>query len=251
MLFGSEEDLTTVYPPISEEEESEEEEEEEEEEGKEEEEDGENESGGSVSGSRKRKRDDKGVRIPGLPSLRHHKGFYTFSSFGSSSSTLMFLLAYQLYKSNNDILWCAILGLTDQLIHNRVNQKKYFSEVDRFRKEVLELNQQGSDEEGGRGMIPGDALPCILLVTFLMSQYPDGHISVLEDFKIYLYRHWDLHQAMLHSDYVATRLKIWKPSGEQRLLTLFAKMGIPLEQCQQTYSLMKKVLARLHSNSKD
>jgi hypothetical protein len=46
---------------------------------------------------------------------------------------------------------------------------------------------------------------------------------------------------MYHSNYVATRMKMWKPSGEQKLLTLYAKMGIPLEQCQQRFSLMRKV----------
>ena len=144
----------TVYPPISEEESSEEEEDEEEEEDDKQE----TVDGGHASSSshtpltRKRKRDHT---IPGMPTLRHHRSFYTSSSFGPPSSALMFLLAYQLYKSDNDMLWLAILGLTDQLVHNRIDQKKYFSEVDRYRKEVMELNQQGGEVDGGKGATPG------------------------------------------------------------------------------------------------
>ncbi|KAJ4458042.1 putative DNA replication pre-initiation complex subunit Cdc45 [Paratrimastix pyriformis] len=43
---------------------------------------------------------------------------------------------------------------------------------------------------------------------------------------------------MLHSSYVASRLAVWKDSGQRRLMELLAKMGIPLQQCHQDYRAM-------------
>ena len=35
-------------------------------------------------------------------------------------------------------------------------------------------------------------------------------------------------------------MTIWKSDGDRKLLTLFAKMGIPLDQCKQTFTSMRK-----------
>ena len=43
---------------------------------------------------------------------------------------------------------------------------------------------------------------------------------------------------MLHSPYLASRLRIWNEHGVKRLHKLLAKMGVSLNQCKQTYTHM-------------
>ena len=99
---------------------------------------------GTAIATRKRKRKTK---IPGLVPRKRHRVFYKGAYYGPASSTLMYLLAFQLAKSSNDLLWYAILGLTDQYIHNRIDQKVYFTEVDKYQREVKDLNSTGEEEE--------------------------------------------------------------------------------------------------------
>ena len=50
-----------------------------------------------------------------------------------------------------------------------------------------------------------------------------------EEFRISLYRHWSLLEAMAHSDYVATKMEVWTSVGRKKLKTMIAQMGIPLK----------------------
>ncbi|CAM9761204.1 unnamed protein product, partial [Laminaria digitata] len=43
--------------------------------------------------------------------------YYNGASHGSASAVQLFAMAMQLNKDTNDLLWLAIVGLTDQYIH--------------------------------------------------------------------------------------------------------------------------------------
>lgn len=53
-----------------------------------------------------------------------------------------------------------------------------------------------------------------------------------------LYRHWSLYESMYHSNYVMSKLEIWRNSGKDELNSFFAKMGFSLKQVQQRFSFM-------------
>ena len=53
-----------------------------------------------------------------------------------------------------------------------------------------------------------------------------------------LYRHWSLYESMYHSNYVMSKLEIWRNSGKDDLKSFFAKMGFSLKQVQQRFSFM-------------
>jgi cell division control protein 45 len=50
-------------------------------------------------------------------------------------------------------------------------------------------------------------------------------IRASEEFRFTLFRHWNLYDSMLHSGYVAGKLKLWRDRGRRNLLGLLAKMG--------------------------
>jgi cell division control protein 45 len=141
--------------------------------------------------------------------------------YGSTVAGLTYALASQLNKANNELLWYALVGLSDQFLHQKIDEERYMSDVVHFKTEVLNRNMQ--DDEASA------------------EQFVDQHrILVSEEYKFFLYRHWNLYDSMYHSKYVAVRLGVWQSNGRRRLEMLLAKMGVPLDQCRASYLTMNK-----------
>ena len=72
------------------------------------------------------------------------------------------------------------------------------------------------------------------------SELGGSKIETRAEFRFFLLEHWNLYDAMKHSNYIASKLEIWKDRTTTKLDTLLAKMGIPLEQAKQKYMHMKQ-----------
>eukprot|EP00956_Cyclotella_meneghiniana_P045458 scaffold370107_cov142-Cyclotella_meneghiniana.AAC.1 len=57
----------------------------------------------------------------------------------------------------------------------------------------------------------------------------NGRILSQSEYKFMLLRHTSLWDSLLHSNFVASKLQVWKAEGRQKLMELLAKMGFPLE----------------------
>jgi cell division control protein 45 len=55
----------------------------------------------------------------------YYKGTYR----GRSAALMMFQLATQLHKDTNDMLWLAIIGLTEQYVNDLIEKSRYETEV--------------------------------------------------------------------------------------------------------------------------
>lgn len=155
------------------------------------------------------------------------KYYHAGTSFGLSVAECCYLLASELERGDNDLLWWvhgvkipeellmpvssryAILGLTHQYVTSRIDRDEYDERHDLYIDEVARLN---APQVTGTGLLPtGD---------------PDNMmISESEELRFVLFRHWNLYDAMLHSGYVAGRLGVWRDKGRKQLTGLLAKMG--------------------------
>ena len=107
----------------------------------------------------------------------------------------------------------------------------------------IEVSSKNSDE--AKTMITGEAFDTTIPVS------EDGRISVKEDYRFMLYRHWNLYESMLHSDYVSTNMALWTAQGKKNLERLIAKVGIP-KSCRQKYAYMsEKLKTRLELRLED
>jgi cell division control protein 45 len=57
---------------------------------------------------------------------RRLREYYHSDSYGQAAAYLLFDLAQKRGKDTNDALWLAIVGVTDQFIHARIDQVSYF-----------------------------------------------------------------------------------------------------------------------------
>ncbi|KAJ3086943.1 hypothetical protein HK102_012141, partial [Quaeritorhiza haematococci] len=173
--------------------------------------------------------------------------------YGTSVSTLLYNVTCQLGRASNDSLWWAILGVTEQYLHDRLDFETYCLQAELFKEEVARFNvmnpssstrdretANGRDLDdlsllngsaGGGGGIGG-------LAGTITRTADDRTIRCEDEFRLMLLRHWSLYESMFHSSYVATKLGIWKEKGRQNLVNLLVKMGFPLDEARQLYTEM-------------
>ena len=74
------------------------------------------------------------------------------------------------------------------------------------------------------------------------------------ELRLMLLRHWTLYESCRHSNYVVSKLELWKEPGLKRFHHFLAKVGVPLEQAKQKYQYMdpdlkKELKSRILDNS--
>ncbi|ERF75261.1 hypothetical protein EPUS_00053 [Endocarpon pusillum Z07020] len=168
--------------------------------------------------------------------------FQLGTSYSEPISSLMYSLASDLGREDNDLLWLTIVGVSSVELsgqtscglststsshHNKAlpfhHQSWRMNRSSRLyallRDEVRRLNLSSSRDSSA-------------------SSPSDTSIRLTPDPRFVLLRHWSLYDSMLHSPYLASRLHLWNETGIKRLHKLLAKMGVSLSQCRQSYTHM-------------
>uniref|UniRef100_A0A1B0BDI7 Cell division control protein 45 homolog n=1 Tax=Glossina palpalis gambiensis TaxID=67801 RepID=A0A1B0BDI7_9MUSC len=143
-----------------------------------------------------------------------------FSYYGRSSALTIFELAWKLSKDEMDLLWWAIVGITEQLILGKIESSVYTLEIDNIQSHVNRLTNKINDQ----------------------SNMSASKIGFENDLHLVLYRHWSVLESMRYTRYCACKLKLWTLRGEKKLHELLVEMGLPLVHARQTFSSMDLVL---------
>jgi len=56
-----------------------------------------------------------------------------------------------------------------------------------------------------------------------------GSIMIEQELKLMLMRHWTLYDSMCNSNYMVSKMELWKEQGRKKLNILLATMGISLD----------------------
>ncbi|KAK3390554.1 CDC45 family [Podospora didyma] len=177
------------------------------------------------------------------------------TSYSEPVSSMMYSLASELGREDNDLLWLAIIGVTSMELYGRssagIAVTARSADVrptsgwlglrgarirQLLRDEVRRLNPPDVGSKvlpEATGIIPTTA-----------RSPEDTSIRLSPEPKFLLIRHWSLYDSMLHSPYLFSRLKTWSETGLKRLHKLLAKMGVSLVQCKQNYTHMDMMLKR-------
>ncbi|KAI9372430.1 CDC45 family [Aspergillus egyptiacus] len=180
------------------------------------------------------------------------------TSYSEPISSLMYSLASELGREDNDLLWLAIVGVCSLKLSGRTMSGVGVSSASEsgglagwggergerirqiLRDEVHRLNPPDPSERDRdiRGDIMG-------VIPTTARSPTDKSIRLSPEPRFILVRHWSLYESMLHSPYLASRLHVWTENGRKRLHKLLAKMGISLTQCHQNYTHMDMELKRV------
>ncbi|EGR33194.1 hypothetical protein IMG5_206854 [Ichthyophthirius multifiliis] len=153
-----------------------------------------------------------------LDQQRKMENYYEGFFYGKSTSMLMYSMSQQLNKENNEFLWCAILGATDMLIHNKITQEQYDDMCQFLMIEIEKVNILNTDQKDIKQI---------------------GFIEPSNEYRFICLRSWNLYQSMYYSSYFASKLGIWTENGERNLKKFIAMLGIPLEEANQQFKFMQ------------
>ncbi|XP_053727440.1 cell division control protein 45 homolog isoform X1 [Synchiropus splendidus] len=138
---------------------------------------------------------------------------------GTSAAMMLFELAWVLTKDTKDMLWWAVIGLTDQWVHDKITNMKYVTDIATMQRHVSRHNHRNEDEENSL------SIDC-MRITF---EY---------DLRLTLYQHWSLYESICNSYYTSCNFKLWTLNGQKRLQEFLADMGLPLRQVRQKFHSM-------------
>lgn len=179
---------------------------------------------------------------------------YSSGSYhGSPASWMAYTLCSQLRFGNvSDLLWLACVGLTDAYLHSRLDVSGYSALCVDLKRHVGRLFPNEMVDRVGRAVYAEE-----LELTSSFAQQADaaagmtqiglsenGRILSQSEYKFMLLRHTSLWDSLLHSNFVASKLQVWKAEGRQKLMELLAKMGFPLESCRQPWAFVGVGLRR-------
>lgn len=152
------------------------------------------------------------------------KHYMAGAFYGQAASVTIYVLATVLSRTDNDLLWLAILGLTYQYTTSRISRDTYDRWYSLYEGEVRRSNSTADESKG--------------------ALHPDDNsIRIVEELRFTLWRHWNLYDSMMHSGYVASKLGIWKEKGRKKLHGLLAKMGFAILSNQFTRNTNLHIIA--------
>ncbi|XP_029619106.1 cell division control protein 45 homolog [Salmo trutta] len=189
-----------------------------------------NESDGGSEPSGKRRRYDEGEverRIERQRATREWEGrrreilfdYEQYEYHGTSAAMVIFELAWVLTKDTKDMLWWAIIGLTDQWVHDKITHMKYVTDIATLQRHVSRHNHRNEDEDNSL------SIDCM-------------RISFEYDLRLALYQHWSLFESICNSSYTSCNFKLWSMHGQKKLQEFLADMGLPLKQVKQKFNSM-------------
>lgn len=181
------------------------------------------------------------------------------ASYAEPVSSLVYNLASELGREDNDLLWNAIVGVSSLELYGRTgsgvglnplsaaggsagwngNRGEQIRSV--LRDEVRRLNPVTDPHGVVRDASMGDASG---VIPTSARSATDKSIRLSPEPRFLLLRHWSLYESMLHSPYLSAKLHIWSDAGQKRLAKLLAKMGVSLSECKQRYTHMDMDLKR-------
>lgn len=181
------------------------------------------------------------------------------TSYSEPISSMMYSLASELGREDNDLLWMTIVGVTSMELYGRSSIGVAISSSTSsskgwlgtrgsrtrqlLRDEVRRLNPPeltDSSYSSNRNVLQENSG----IIPTTARSPTDTAIRLSPEPRLLLIRHWSLYDSMLHSPYLSARLHIWSGNGRKRLHKLLAKMGVSLVQCKQSYTHMDMELKR-------
>ncbi|KAK5660408.1 hypothetical protein OQA88_12951 [Cercophora sp. LCS_1] len=178
------------------------------------------------------------------------------ASYSEPISSMMYSLASELGREDNDLLWLTIVGVTSMELYGRSSAGVAVTVRSgearpasgwmgmrgaRIRQLLRDEVRRLNPPEVGNGRVLPEATG---IIPTTARSPEDTSIRLSPEPKFLLIRHWSLYDSMLHSPYLFSRLKTWSETGLKRLHKLLAKMGVSLVQCKQSYTHMDMMLKR-------
>ena len=183
---------------------------------------------------------------------KHEATLEAYYNLGTSSaepvSSMLYSLASELGREENDLLWLAIVGISSIDLSPLSGQPSASSSNRRAPDRAEQIREVLRDEVRRLNPIPDSELRRAQsnegVIPIHARSPTDSAIRLSPEPKFLLIRHWSLYDSMLHSPFLSTRLHVWSDAGKKRLNKLLAKMGVSLQEAGKGYVHMDMEIKR-------
>ena len=152
--------------------------------------------------------------------------YYASTWYGTSLANITYAIASEMSKGSNDLLWYAIVGLTDQIVYEHIDIETYKRQIRLLKDEEARLNVPSTLLPSFNNLGSSNSHNTNSNDLFLPAHLEKNNwIRYSEEYRFILIRHWSLYEAMLHSSFVISKFQMWKEKGRKLLDNLLASMG--------------------------
>ena len=209
--------------------------------------------------------------------IRQHRkskvqNYFSGSSYGFPACYIIYQIAKQLNLESNEFLWQYIVSSTDHFLHDHLTSDQYEKLFNECRVEVSRLNQgksknpilsyynnikkknvsDSSNSNQNSNLLNNSKIESEVNLQIdekeieLKSNNREAKSILVEpDYRLFLYRHWNLFDSLVYSNYTVSSLNSWKEPGRKEIQKLLAFIGIPLEESKQKFLFMKNEFKQL------
>jgi len=174
------------------------------------------------------------------PEAEEAKQYLKKAYFSDPASIQVYSLASIIRTTSTQSLWFSILGLTEHFILEHIDNYRYESLFEIISNEASRLS---GHEKMFTTIIEGDGTETIRPESGIQVRvFQDYSIAPSNEIRCPMLKHWTLYESIHSSSFVASRLKLWYKRGYDNLLTLLAKIGVPLKDANTAYHIMNTEL---------
>jgi len=146
-------------------------------------------------------------------------GYETYTYTGPSTAIVLFDLSRRLNQDTIQGLWWGIVGMTDQWVSKKILESQYTSNVFKHSLHDHALRLQSRSDHSNAEVL---------------------RVEFNDDMYLPLYRHWTIHDSLLHALPITSTIKVWTNQGGKKIKELIATMGMPLTQSNEQYHYMEQ-----------
>ena len=163
--------------------------------------------------------------------------YYAGKYYGFPSAFIIYNIITQVNRDDNQSLWLLIVATTDHYLQSHFSEDVYDQIRSFCLKDVLRLNKNNTNKLVNLQNLDEDDDNKDKFVKTIQKEVKT--ITQESDYKLFLYKHWNLFDSFVYSTYTVASLVTWKEEGKREIQKILAYMGIPLDEAKQKYSYMK------------
>jgi len=166
--------------------------------------------------------------------------YYAGKYYGYPTSFIIYNIINQINRDDNHSLWLLIVAITDHYLQHHFSDEDYDNLHAYCLKEVLRLNKNTnmSNRNFRNNLDESEENKDLSKLVKTLNKEVKT-ISQELDYKLFLYKHWNLFDSFIYSNYTVASLMTWKEEGKKEIQKILAYMGIPLDEAKQKYIYMK------------
>lgn len=181
-----------------------------------------------------------------------YESYYEGHYLAHPCTLTLYRIANVLSMGSQDLLWFPMVAAAFQYEYEDLIKDRYSEMVELLESWLQRFNVEPTDPSyDDSESVSSQLLASSVTSMGRSSSVPNKPMFVVkeEDVDIFMYRHWQLFEAMCHTSHIYAKLELWQDTGIARLKHFMATSGILPREYDQQFGSTRASLRRTLQNS--